>query len=156
MTVPQRLEAPPTPTGVARRRPADLTPAVRTTLLAVAGVRSGSVVLDLTPNGSLVKAAGAAAGRTGVVLVGSAAALAETIPGALRGAPVTHAFAALPGSRLLSVLRPLLRPASRVAVTAVDVDAVREAAVVGGYDLVHVEEGVDGLCVAGLRPRPPS
>jgi hypothetical protein len=67
---------------------------------------------------------------------------------------VTHAFASLPGSRLLTVLRPLLRPGSRVAVTGVDVEAVQEAAAAGGYEVVHVEQGVDGLVVAGLRPRP--
>jgi hypothetical protein len=103
-----------------------------------------------------VRPAGAAAGKAGVVLVASPAALAETVPAMLRGAAVTHAFASLPGSRLLTVLRPLLRPGARLAVTAVDVEAVQEAATVGAYDLVHVEAGVEGFVVAALRPRPPS
>jgi hypothetical protein len=74
----------------------------------------------------------------------------------LRGAVVTHAFASLPGSRLLTVLRPLLRPGARVAVTGADEDAVQEAATVAAYDLVYLERDVDGLVVAALRPRPPS
>jgi hypothetical protein len=140
----------------ARRRPADLPPGVRTTLLAVAGVRSGSVVLDLTPGAALFRPAGAAAGKSGLALVAAPAALAETIPAVLRGAVVTHAFASLPGSRLLTVLRPLLRPGARVAVTGADEDAVQEAATVAAYDLVYLERDVDGLVVAALRPRPPS
>lgn len=129
---------------------------MRATLLAVGGVRTGSVVLDLTPGGSLVRPAGAAAGRAGAVLVAAPAALAETVPSMLRGGMVTHAFASLPGSRLLTVLRPLLRPGARVAITGVDLEAVQEAATVAAYDLMHVEHDVDGVVVAGLRPRQPS
>jgi hypothetical protein len=126
------------------------------TLLALGGVRDGAVVLDLTPGASLVRPAAAAAGRTGVVVAAPAAALAEGLPSALRSATVTNVFAGLPGSRVLTALRPLLRAGARVAVTAVTADALREACTVAAYDLVHVEEDVDGVVVAALRPRQPT
>ncbi len=149
---PMVAEGPSSPIPI-RRPPHGLSPAVRTTLLAVCGIRSGAVVLDLTADGSLVRPAGAAAGRGGVVLVAAPAALSESVPALLRGAAVSNAFAALPGTRLLGLLRPLLRPGARVAVTAVDADAIAEAAALAGYQVLHVESGVDGVVVAGLRPQ---
>lgn len=141
---------------VVRRRPPSLSPAVQSALLAVGGVRAGATVLDLTPGGCVSRPAQAAAGKGGVVVVAHPAALAENLPAVLRGAPVTHAFALLPGGRLLTALRPVLRAGARVAVTAVDEDAAREAALVAAYDVVHVEQDVEGVAVAVLRPRPPS
>jgi hypothetical protein len=144
------------PRPVVRRRPPALSPGVQGALLAIAGVRSGSTVLDLTPGGVLMRPAHAAAGKGGVVLVAQPSALAEGLPAILRGGPITHAFAVLPGSRLLTVLRPVLRPGARVAITAADADAVREAALVAAYDVVHLEPDVEGFVLAALRPRPPS
>lgn len=139
-----------------RVRPQQPGPAVISTLLALAGVRNGAVVLDLTPGSSLARAAGAAAGRSGVVICGRAPGLIDGLPAALRGGVVTNAFAALPGSRLLTGLRPLLRAGARVAVTAVARDALSEACTVAAYDLLHAEDDVDGLVVAALRARLPS
>lgn len=139
-----------------RIRPQPPSAAVVATLLAVGGVRAGAVVLDLTPSGSLVRPAGAAAGRSGVVVAAPAAALIDGLPAALRGATVTNAFAGLPGSRVLTALRPLLRAGARVAVTAVTAEALHEACTVAAYDLLHLEEDVDGVVVAALRARPPS
>lgn len=137
-----------------RIRPQAPSAVVVATLLAVAGVRDGAVVLDLTPGASLVRAAAAAAGRTGVVVAAPAAALVEGLPGTVRAATITHAFAGLPGSRVLTALRPLLRVGARVAVTAVAEDALREACTVAAYDLLHVEGDIDGVVVAAIRPRP--
>ncbi|MGH3743448.1 MAG: hypothetical protein ACRDTP_01135 [Mycobacteriales bacterium] len=148
---------PPAPQRAVVRRPApSLSPEVQGALLALCGVRSGATVLDLTPGGYFVRPAHAAAGKGGVVLVAQPAALAENLPAVLRGAQVTHAFALLPGSRLLTVLRPVLRAGARVAVTGVDADAVHEAALVAAYDVVHLETEVDGMVAAVVRPRPPS
>ena len=140
-------------TRMQRPRPVPPTAGVAAALLAVCGVRTGSVVLDLTPAARMVRPAAAAAGRTGLVFAASASAMADGVHGALRGGIVTHAFAALPGSRLLTAMRPVLRAGARVAVTAVDEDAIREAAVVAAYEILHVEHDVDGLVIAGLRPR---
>ncbi|HVV31043.1 MAG TPA: hypothetical protein VHC41_09195 [Mycobacteriales bacterium] len=126
------------------------------TLLALGGVRSGAVVLDLTPGASLVRAAAAAAGRAGVVVAAPPAALAEGVPAAVRAASVTNAFATLPGSRVLTALRPMLRAGARVAVTAVGTEALHEACTVAAYDLVHLADPVDGVIVAALRARQPS
>lgn len=141
---------------VVRRRAPILSPGVQGALLALCGVRSGATVLDLTPGGCFVRPAHAAAGKGGVVVVAQAAALAENLPAVLRGAQVTHAFALLPGSRLLTVLRPVLRAGARVAITGVDAEAVREAALVAAYDVVHLEIDVEGMVAAVVRPRPPS
>jgi len=137
-------------------RPHTPTKNVIATLLAVGGVRVGAVVLDLTPAAILVRPAAAAAGRTGVVVAAPAAALSEGLPAALRGAVVTNAFATLPGSRLLTSLRPILRAGARVAVTAVNADALREACTVAAYDLLHLEEDVDGVAIGALRARQPT
>lgn len=148
--------SPAAPRPVVRRRTPALSPGVQSALLALCGIRSGATVLDLTPGGCFVRPAHAAAGKGGVVLVAQPAALAENLPALLRGAQVTHAFALLPGSRLLTVLRPVLRPGARVAVTGVDADAVEEAALVAAYDVVHLETDVEGMVAAVVRPRPPS
>lgn len=145
----------PQPVVVRRRAPA-LSPGLQGALLALCGVRSGATVLDLTPGGCFVRPAHAAAGKGGVVLMAQPAALAENLPAVLRGAQVTHAFALLPGSRLLTVLRPVLRPGARVAITGVDADAVQEAALVAAYDVVHLEAEVEGTVAAVVRPRQPS
>lgn len=139
-----------------RIRPQPPSAVVVATLLALGGVRDGAVVLDLTPGASLVRPAAAAAGRTGVVVAAPAAALVEGLPSALRSATVTNVFAGLPGSRVLTALRPLLRAGARVAITAVTADAVREACMVAAYDILHVEDDVDGVVVAALRPRQPT
>lgn len=129
-------------------------------LLALCGIRDGSVVLDLTPNAAMVHPAAAAAGQRGVVLVAAPAALTALTAGPapagppLRAGSVSHAFADLPGGRLLLALRPLLRPAARVAVTAVDEASLRTATAVAAYDIVHFEQGAAGLVVAALRARP--
>ncbi|HEX7353672.1 MAG TPA: hypothetical protein VF288_02430 [Mycobacteriales bacterium] len=151
--------ASPTPAPqrpVVRRRAPAISAGVQGALLALCGVRSGATVLDLTPGGCFVRPAHAAAGKGGVVLVAQPAALAESLPAVLRGAQVTHVFALLPGSRLLTVLRPVLRAGARVAMTAVDADAVHEAALVAAYDVVHLEPDVEGMVGAVVRPRPPS
>lgn len=153
--------AQPRPAGAPLRRVQQIRPQAPThgimaALLALAGVRVGAVVLDLTPSSSLVRAAGAAAGRTGVVVAAPPAALTEGLPAALRAATVTNAFASLPGSRVLTALRPLLRAGARVAVTAVTPEAIQEACTVAAYDLLHLEQDVDGVVVAALRARQPT
>jgi hypothetical protein len=164
LTGPTRT-GPPVPAGAVgsppvrrhqRIRPQPPSPAIIVTLLALGGVRSGAVVLDLTPAASLVRSAAAAAGRSGVVVAAPAAALVEGLPGALRSATVTNVFASLPGSRVLTALRPLLRAGARIAVTAVTADALQEACMVAAYDLLHVEADVEGVVVAALRARLPS
>ena len=152
----------PAPQGAAplRRtqqiRPQAPSRTVIATLLAVGGVRHGAVVLDLTPSASLVRPAAAAAGRSGVVIAAPPAALAEGLPAALRAAVITNAFASLPGSRVLTALRPILRAGARVAVTAVNAEALQEACTVAAYDLLHLEEDVDGVAVGALRARQPT
>jgi hypothetical protein len=149
----------PAPTPLRRTqqiRPQTPSKNVIATLLAVGGVRAGAVVLDLTPAASLVRPAAAAAGRSGVVIAAPTAALAEGLPGALRAAVITNAFATLPGSRVLTALRPILRAGARVAVTAVNAEALQEACTVAAYDLLHLEEDVDGVAIGALRARQPS
>jgi hypothetical protein len=125
-------------------------------MVALAGVRQGAVVLDLTPGATLSRAAAAAAGRGGVVVCARPTALLEGLPAALRGGTVTHAFAARPGSRLLTALRPLLRAGARVAVTAAAIEALEEVCAVAAFEVLHMAADVDGLVVAALRARPPS
>jgi len=150
----------PPPAAPLRRtqqiRPHAPSRAVVATMLAVGGVRNGAVVLDLTPSASLVRPAAAAAGRSGVVVAAPAAALSEGLPAALRAAVITNVFATLPGSRVLTALRPVLRAGARVAVTAVTAEALREACTVAAYDLLHLEEDVDGVAVGVLRARQPT
>jgi hypothetical protein len=79
--------------------------------LALAGVRTGATVLDVTARGWFARAAGAAAGPGGLVMAGQNLAELGEIP------PITHAF--LPAGAAvewLSALRPRLAPLARVIV----------------------------------------
>lgn len=131
-------------------------PGLLVTLLALAGVRQGAVVLDLTPGATVSRAAAAAAGRGGVVVSARPTALLDGLPAALRAGTVTHAFAARPGSRLLTALRPLLRTGARVAVSSAALEALEEVCTVAAYDVLHATADVEGLVAAVLRARPPS
>jgi hypothetical protein len=90
------------------------------------------------------------------VIAAQPPALNEGLPGALRTAVITNAFAALPGSRVLTALRPVLRAGARVAVTAVTAEALHEACTVAAYDLLHLEEDIDGVAIGALRARQPT
>jgi len=50
----------------------------------------------------------------------------------------------------------MLRAGARVAVTAVNTEALQEACTVAAYDLLHLEEDVDGMTIGALRARLPS